>query len=50
MEAVSVLDFCKQFIKSDDMEDKFYEAIRDTRLVGFKEGVKAAMSLLAEVR
>lgn len=47
-ESESMLAFLRQFIRGDDMEDKFLEAIRDSRLAGFKEGVKAAMRLFAE--
>ncbi|MEG1562561.1 MAG: hypothetical protein RR365_02350 [Bacteroides sp.] len=49
-EAESVMNFYRQFIKGETEEDKFFEAIRDTRLAGFKEGMKAALRLFAEVR
>lgn len=48
-EAKSVTDFCAQFVKDDDTEDKFYAAIRDARRAGFKAGVKAVISLLSDL-
>ena len=47
-DAKSVDVFYRRFIKTEDAEDKFYAAIRDTRFVGFKAGFKAAMALFAE--
>ncbi len=48
MRVKSVDAFYKRFIKTEDAEDKFYAAIRDTRFAGFKAGFAAAMSLFAE--
>lgn len=48
-EAPSVNAFCSAFVSGEDAEDKFYEAIRDTRIIGFREGVKAAIALFAEL-
>ena len=48
-EAPSVSAFCSTFVNGEDVEDKFYEAIRDTRMIGFREGVKAAITLFAEL-
>ena len=47
-DAKSVDAFYKRYITTEDAEDKFYAAIRDTRFVGFKAGFAAAMSLFAE--
>ncbi len=49
-EAESAVEFARQFVRGNEMEDKFYAAIRDSRLSGFKEGMKTALMLLAEVR
>ena len=46
--AKSVDAFYKRYITTEDAEDKFYDAIRDTRFVGFKAGFATAMSLFAE--
>lgn len=49
-EAESVTDFLTLFVKKDGgMEDKFLEAVRDTRLEGFREGMKAALDLFSEL-
>lgn len=49
-EAESVTDFLTRFVKKDgEMEDKFLEAVRDTRLEGFREGMKAALQLFSEL-
>lgn len=48
-EVESVADFVEKFITSEDSEYKFYDAIRDTKFVGFKAGFSVAMSLFAEV-
>ncbi len=47
-DAKSVDVFYEQYITTEDAEDKFTAAIRDTRFVGFKAGFSAAMSLFAE--
>ena len=39
-EAASVRAFAAQFVKNGEMEEMFYEAIRDSRLSGFRDGVK----------
>lgn len=49
-EAASVLAFAAQFVKNDEMEEMFYEAIRDSRLSGFRDGVKVTLGLCAEVQ
>ncbi len=49
-EAQSVVEFARQFIRDNEMEDKFYEAVRDSRQIGFREGMKAMLRLFAEVR
>ncbi len=49
-EAQSVVEFTRQFIRDNEMEDKFYEAVRDSRQIGFREGMKAMLTLFAEVR
>ena len=48
-DAKSVDTFYKRFIKTEEAEDKFYAAIRDTRFVGFKAGFAMAMALLIDV-
>ena len=47
-EAKSVDKFYDKFIKTEEAEDKFFAAIRDTRFAGFKAGFTTAMSLFAE--
>lgn len=49
-EAKSAEEFASQFVRGDEMEDMFYQAIRDSRRDGFREGMKAALLLFAEVR
>ena len=49
-EAESAMAFASQFVRGEEMEDKFYQAVRDSRLSGFREGMKAALMLFAEVR
>ena len=50
VEAESVMDFASLFLKDGEMEEMFYNAIRDSRLSGFREGMKAALMLFAEVQ
>ncbi len=48
-EAETVKDFLKQFAANGgDIEESFLAAIHDTKLVGFKEGVRVALALLRE--
>ena len=47
-EEQSVMAFHDKFINGEDEEDKFFEAIRDTRFAGFREGLKAALKLIVE--
>ena len=49
-DAEAVTAFAEKFIQSDEMEDAFYQVVRDSRLSGFREGMKAALMLFAEVR
>lgn len=49
-EAQSAVEFARQFVRDGEMEDKFYETVRDSRQIGFREGVKAMLMLFAEVR
>lgn len=54
-EAASVRAFAAQFVKNGEMEEMFYEAIRDSRLSGFRlsgfrDGVKVTLGLCAEVQ
>jgi hypothetical protein len=49
-EAESVMDFIGLYISDDEAEDLFFKAVRDSRLAGFKEGVRAANDLYAETR
>ena len=49
-ESESIATFREQFVKGESMEDKFNEAIHDSRLDGYKEGVKAALQLFSEVQ
>lgn len=48
-EAESATAFASQFVQGEEMEDKFYQAVRDSRLSGFRDGMKAALMLFAEV-
>jgi truncated hemoglobin YjbI len=48
-EVTSVRVFLAQFAKSEDIEEMFLKAVRETRLAGFKEGMKAALELKREV-
>lgn len=47
-DAKSVDVFYEQYITTEDAEDKFTAAIRDTRFVGFKAGFATAMTLFTE--
>lgn len=47
-EAKSVDDFYGQFITTEEAENKFYNAIRDSRFIGFKAGFAAALALFVE--
>ncbi len=47
-DAPSVNTFYERFITTENAEDEFYTAIRDTKFVGFKAGFATAMSLFAE--
>ena len=49
-EATTVMDFLSQFVKDSDTEELFLAAVHDTRLAGFKEGVKATLRLFAEAQ
>jgi len=44
------VEFARQFVRDGEMEDKFYETVRDSRQIGSREGVKAMLMLFAEVR
>jgi hypothetical protein len=48
-EVKSVTDFHSRFIKGSNMENDFFKAVRETRLAGFREGVKTAVQLLTEI-
>ena len=48
--AESAAAFASQLVQGEEMEDKFYQAVRDSRLSGFRDGMKAALMLFAEVR
>lgn len=48
-EAKSVIDFSERYITTEDVENKFYDAIRDSRFIGFKAGFAMAMALLIDV-
>lgn len=50
VDAESVDDFAEQFVEGAEMEDQFYRAIRDSKQVGFREGMRAALQLFSEVR
>lgn len=48
-ETSSTMKFYEDYIGQDeDMGDEFFAAIRDTRFAGYREGVAAALKLLAE--
>lgn len=49
-DAASVDAFAERFVERGEMEEQFYAAIRDFRKIGFKEGMRAALQLFAEVR
>ena len=49
-DAESAAAFASQFVQGEEMEDKFYQAVRDSRLSGVRDGMKAALMLFAEVR
>jgi len=44
----SVTDFCTQFVHRKD-EELFYEVIREVHYAGFREGMKAALELIADL-
>ena len=48
-EAKSAVSFHDKYIDNEDKEDLFYEAIRDTWEIAFREGVKAALQLYVEI-
>lgn len=48
-EAESVTDFLTRFAKGGEIEEKFLAAVHDTRLEGFREGMKAALQLFSEL-
>lgn len=48
-ESKSVMDFLAQFAVDEKTEDAFLAAVRDTRRLGFKAGVKAVMTLLSDL-
>lgn len=48
-ETPSVMDFISRFATDGDAEEMFLAAVHDTRLAGFKAGVKAVVGLLREV-
>ncbi len=47
-DAKSVDKFYKNFVTTEEAEDKFNAAIRDTRFDGFKAGFATAMALFTE--
>ena len=48
-EAESVTDFLTRFAKDGEIEERFLAAVHDTRLEGFREGMKAALQLFSEL-
>lgn len=48
-EAESVMDFLARFAEGGEIEEKFLAAVHDTRLEGFREGMKAALQLFSEL-
>ena len=48
-EAESVSKFRNLYAHGGDAEELFHEAIRDTRRNAFREGMKAALDLFAEI-
>lgn len=48
IEPESVTAFCMEFVHRGE-EELFYEAIRDVHYAGFKEGMKAALELIADL-
>lgn len=48
-EAESVTDFLTRFAKDGEIEERFLAAVYDTRLEGFREGMKAALQLFSEI-
>lgn len=49
LKAKAATAFCKEFVTTEDVEDKFNDAIREIGFVSFKAGFAAAMSLFSEV-
>ena len=49
-DAKSVGKFYEKFVTTEEAEDKFNTAIRDTRFDGFKAGFATALSLFTEAR
>ena len=50
VDAASVESFADRYVEQGEMEEQFYEAIRDSKEVGFKEGMRAAFQLFSEVQ
>ena len=48
-EAESVTDFLTRFAKDGEIEERFLAAVHDTRLEGFREGMKAALQMFSEI-
>ena len=48
-EPESVTAFYTSFVHQED-EEYFYEAIRDAHYAGFKDGMKAALKLFADLQ
>ena len=42
VDAASVESFADRYVEQGEMEEQFYEAIRDSKEVGFKEGCASA--------
>ncbi len=48
-ETGSVTDFLTHYAKGGEMEERFLEAVHDTRPEGFRDGMKAALQLFSEL-
>lgn len=48
-EAKSVLEFLAEYAQDDCVQNKFLEAVSDSKFIGFCEGVRTVLRLLQEV-
>lgn len=50
VDAESVDAFADRYVECGEMEEQFYGVVRDSKALGFKEGMRAALQLFSEVQ